>query len=291
MADEDDDDIKPKCPPPSPKWVMTFADLMSLLLAFFVLLFSFSELDKQKYKQVSGSMKDAFGVQAEVRLKESPKGVSFIAKEFSPGVVMPTAINRIRQTTTNVTQMNPKIQSSKPQKRKRLEKDVMKLKKTMAQAKKEGLIELEDGGTIVIVRLKDKGLFESATADLTPRYKEVVTQLGKTLAASEGTFSVAGHTDNIPIVTNRFRSNWDLSTARAVSVLQVLLDSSELESNRFEAKGYADSRPMKGNDTADGRSENRRVEIAIHYDKSGKDAKDDYEDKEEDQRYGVFDNA
>ena len=291
MAEEDEDDQGPKCPPPSPKWVMTFADLMSLLLAFFVLLFSFSELDKQKYKQVSGSMRDAFGVQAEVRLKESPKGVSFIAKEFSPGVVMPTAINRIRQTTTDVTRMNPRIESTKPQKRKMMEKDMMKLKQAMAPATKQGLIEMEDGGTMIIIRLKDLGLFESASAELTPKYKEVVATLGRTLTTTKGDLSVAGHTDNQPIVTHRFRNNWDLSTARAVSVALVLMDSSELEKNRFEAKGYGESRPLTKNDSADGRRENRRVEITVQYDKPGSGARDEPLDKEEDERYGLFDVA
>ena len=291
MAEEEDDDVKPKCPPEAPKWVMTFADLMSLLLAFFVLLFSFSELDKQKYKQVSGSMRDAFGVQAEVRLKESPKGVSFIAKEFSPGVVMPTAINRIRQTTTDITRMNPRIQSTKPQKRKMMEKDLMKLKQTMAPATKEGLIELEDGGTMIIIRLKDRGLFESASAELTPKYREVVATLGRTLTETKGDLSVGGHTDNIPIVTNRFRNNWDLSTARAVSVVQVLMESSELEPERFEAKGYGETRPLTKNDTPKGRNDNRRVEIAIQYDKPGKGAQDEAEGKEGDERYGLFDVA
>ena len=71
-----------------PPWVVTFADLMSLLLAFFVLLFSFSELDKAKYKQVAGSLRDAFGVQQEIRVKDPPKGINIIAREFSPGIPM-----------------------------------------------------------------------------------------------------------------------------------------------------------------------------------------------------------
>ncbi|GAB6043660.1 MotB family protein [Endothiovibrio diazotrophicus] len=291
MSDEDDDQPPKKCPPGPAAWIMTFADLMSLLLAFFVLLFSFSELDKQKYKQVSGSMKDAFGVQAEVRLKESPKGVSFVAREFSPGVVMPTAINRIRQTTTDVTRMNPRIQSSKPQKKRGMEKDLMKLRQAMAPATREGLMELEDGGERIIIRLKDQGLFESASAELTPKYRQVVADLGKTLSESKGVFSVAGHTDDVPIITNRFRSNWDLSTARAVSVLQVLMESTGAEPDRFEAKGYGDTRPLTGNDTPEGRKENRRVEIAIEYDRPNKGGGDETMGKEGDKRYGFDDHG
>ena len=85
----------------APAWVITFADLMSLLLAFFVLLFSFSELDKQKFKELSGSMREAFGVQREIRAKEPPKGINFVAREFSSGAPEPTAMNVLRQQTTN----------------------------------------------------------------------------------------------------------------------------------------------------------------------------------------------
>ena len=80
-------------------WVMTFADLMSLLLAFFVLLFSFSEMDAQKYKQVAGSMKEAFGVQRQVKVKDPPKGVNVIAREFTPGRTEPTPLNQVKQST------------------------------------------------------------------------------------------------------------------------------------------------------------------------------------------------
>ena len=87
----------------APAWVMTFADLMSLLMCFFVLLLSFSEMDLQKYKQVAGSMKNAFGVQREIKTMEMPKGTSVIAQEFSPGRPSPTPLNVIRQNSIDDT--------------------------------------------------------------------------------------------------------------------------------------------------------------------------------------------
>ena len=90
-----------------PAWVMTFADLMSLLLAFFVLLFSFSEMDKNIYKELAGSLKEAFGVQREIKAKEPPKGINIIAREFSPGRPMPTPINEVRQKTSAESQEFP----------------------------------------------------------------------------------------------------------------------------------------------------------------------------------------
>ena len=84
-----------------PAWVMTFADLMTLLMCFFVLLLAFSEMDAARFKQLSGSMKDAFGVQAEVDVRTIPKGTSIIAQEFSPGVPEPTPVNTVRQYTVD----------------------------------------------------------------------------------------------------------------------------------------------------------------------------------------------
>ncbi len=90
----------------APAWIMTFADLMSLLMTFFVLLLSFSEMDIQKYKQLAGSMKQAFGVQREVKVKEPPKGINVIAREFSPGRPVPTPLNVVKQNSTDYLRRN-----------------------------------------------------------------------------------------------------------------------------------------------------------------------------------------
>ena len=95
-----------KCEPGAPAWMGTFADLMSLLMCFFVLLLSFSEIDLQKYKQVAGSMAFAFGVQREIKAEEIPKGTSIVAQEFSPGKPQPTPVNEVRQKTTEEFKQN-----------------------------------------------------------------------------------------------------------------------------------------------------------------------------------------
>ena len=93
----------PECPAGLPGWMATFADLMSLLMCFFVLLLSFSEMDVAKYKELAGSMRDAFGVQNEINVRDIPRGTSIIAQEFSPGRPEPTPLNEVRQSTTDVT--------------------------------------------------------------------------------------------------------------------------------------------------------------------------------------------
>ena len=97
----------------TPAWMATFADLMSLLMCFFVLLLSFSEMDVQKYKQIAGSMKNAFGVQNEIKVKDIPKGTSVIAREFSPGKPQPTQIKTVQQFTTQNKQQS--LQVGNPQ--------------------------------------------------------------------------------------------------------------------------------------------------------------------------------
>ena len=106
------DDACPKCPPPGlPGWMGTFADLMSLLMCFFVLLLAFSEMDVLKFKQIAGSMKYAFGVQNKIEAKDIPKGTSVIAMEFKPGRPDPTPIDEIQQHTMELTQPTLEFQA------------------------------------------------------------------------------------------------------------------------------------------------------------------------------------
>ena len=106
------DDECPKCPPEGlPAWMGTFADLMSLLMCFFVLLLSFSEMDVMKFKQIAGSMKFAFGVQNKIELKDIPKGTSIVALEFRPGKPDPTPIETVQQVTQDIRQRSLAWQS------------------------------------------------------------------------------------------------------------------------------------------------------------------------------------
>jgi len=100
MSEETEDDC-PVCVPGLPAWLATFGDLMSLLMCFFVLLLSFSEMDVLKFKQLAGSMREAFGVQNQIKVEDVPKGTSIIAQEFSPGRPEPTPLNEVRQMTIN----------------------------------------------------------------------------------------------------------------------------------------------------------------------------------------------
>ncbi len=282
----DEEEASCKCPPTMPAWLATFADLMSLLMCFFVLLLSFSEMDAMKFKRLAGSMAQAFGVQAELNVVEVPKGTSIIAQEFSPGRPEPTPINEIWQSTSNTTQMSLDVQCSeeydveqgeegadagvKLRVRQRLEELV---KETEQQAYEladalqaqimAGEVEVETSGRKIIIRIREKGSFVSGSAELTPEYRDVMHEVRSVLALKPGSIVVQGHSDDVPIHTARFRSNWELSAARAVSVAHELMVGGTLPASRFEVSGKADTQPLAPNNSAENRARNRRVEIVI----------------------------
>jgi len=370
----------------APAWVMTFADLMSLLMCFFVLLLSFSEMDVSKYKEMAGSMKNAFGVQREIQVKEPPKGINVIAREFSPGRPEPTHLNVIRQMTTNELSINldlgkerrrpvptPKAKQEpdrektfKPQesaknkadqqieqkagqkadlengeqagklaqmmpgkqrsqadgltetqkqelekakelavvrleqklkaeqqlaslqdqqkkgvtvnpesleelykakaaaeRRKKLDESAKLISSALGKEIKAGSVDVETAGQKIIIRVREKASFGSGRAELKDDFRPLLGRVAQILKGSEGKIIVAGHTDNVPIYTERFRSNWELSAARAVSVAHEMMLATNIPSSRFLVQGFADTEPMAKNDTSANRARNRRVEIIL----------------------------
>ncbi|MET0065108.1 MAG: type VI secretion system protein TssL, long form [Candidatus Thiodiazotropha sp.] len=272
MADE-----CPKCEAGLPAWLATFADLMSLLMCFFVLLLSFAEVDAQRFKKMAESMKDAFGVQREVPAVEIVKGTSVIMQEFAPGKPEPTIVDDIRQITSEAEQefleresqqdSAVNIDEAKAAMQAELEQEVKEqtaeLKRMLEEEIAEGVIDVETESTNIIIRIQEKGSFPSGRANLNPQFFEVISKITDVIAKTPGKIIVAGHTDNIPISTKRFRSNWELSSARAVTVVHAMLSNADLDPNRFLIQGYADSRPLETNDTPEGRAKNRRVELVI----------------------------
>jgi chemotaxis protein MotB len=266
-------------------WVMTFADLMSLLMCFFVLLLSFSEMDVLKFKRLAGSMRAAFGVQADLRVESMPKGTSIIAQEFSPGKPEPTALNEIWQKTTDQSRSSLDVacqdlgssnqgESGDAQKMVVVEKvrdlvgeteeDAIDLATALSKEIAAGVLEVETKGRRIIVRVKEHGTFQSGRADLSPDFRPVLRIIQDVLRKTDGRIMVEGHSDDVPISTSRFRSNWALSSARAVSVAHGLFGDGSLNQGRFTITGHADTKPLVSNETDAGRARNRRVEIVIH---------------------------
>lgn len=286
MAAEEECECE-ECKPGLPAYLATFADLMSLLMCFFVLLLAFSEMDVQKYKQLAGSMKSAFGVQNKLKAEEIPKGTSIVAQEFSPGRPEPTPLNEVRQTTTDSSQNTLEVLCSPGQSQERenakqsaeatvdqsseiLERlvamtqaDAMEVATMLKQDIQDGAVEVETKNRKIIIRVKEQGSFPSGSATLRPSFLPIMEKIREALKAVEGVYSIEGHTDDVPISTSRYRSNWELSTGRAVSVAQELFKSKELDQTKFIVSGFGETKPMVENDSKDNRARNRRVEIII----------------------------
>jgi chemotaxis protein MotB len=273
----------------------TFADLMSLLMCFFVLLLSFSEMDVLKFKQLAGSMREAFGVQTLVTVGEIPKGTSIIAQEFSPGRPVPTPLNEVRQFTTDTQKQNLDVRTQTGKSdyldlevgeiqvllqqmelqeqldqmmQEEARQDALALAMVLEQEIGEGSVEVEAKERKVIIRVKEKGSFDSGSADLNASFIPVISKIRDVLINISGAVSIEGHTDSIPITNGEFQSNWGLSSARALSVAQELFVDGRIEQSRYQVVGYGDGRPLAPNDTRDNRALNRRVEIVVQ---KGKD--------------------
>jgi chemotaxis protein MotB len=249
-----------ECEAGAPAWLATFADLMSLLMCFFVLLLSFSEMDLQKFKQVAGSMDKAFGVQREIKADAIPKGTSIIAQEFSPGVPQPAAIKIMKQQTDDDTNEELKRDPALTEAVEELiEKIELSLKDEIGNEILE-LIHYTDG---VMIRVRESDAFPSGSAELQAGFIPVLEKMQTILDDTTGRIIVAGHTDSDPISTSAYPSNWVLSAARAASVVHYLSKMKFADPGRIELRAYADTQPIAPNDTRENRAKNRRIEINV----------------------------
>ena len=125
------------------------------------------------------------------------------------------------------------------------------------------MIEVRTLGARTIIHIREKGSFALGSADVESNFLPVLEKIHAVLRQTDGVIRIAGHTDNLPIATLRFRSNWELSSARSVSVLHALMQHEGLDPTRFVIAGYADTRPVASNDSSTDRAQNRRVDISI----------------------------
>ncbi len=250
-----------------PSYMATFADLMSLLMCFFVLLLSFAEIDAIKFKQIVESMEMAFGVQRDIPAQEIPMGTSIIAQEFSPGEPKPTPLKIVQQQTIDdpreVLKVTMDAEAAAQEVARQTAEEAEEFKKALKTEIEEGLIEVENQQNRIVIRIREKGSFPSGDATLNQAFVPILKTIHDVLIETDGLIAVAGHTDNIPINTARYRSNWELSTSRATSVVHELLAHNEMPAERFVLEGYADTRPLLPNDSAANRAQNRRVEIVV----------------------------
>lgn len=300
-----DDEQKEEGGGGAPAWMATFSDLMSLLMCFFVLLLSFSEMDVLKFKQIAGSMKFAFGVQNRLEVKDIPKGTSVIAQEFRPGRPEPTPIEVIMQQTTDMTKRSLNFQEGETSKAGGQKKETSnlvggatsadssqtqeasdatsqqqsqseaeaaeqataelqkKLEEVLAREIVDGSVDVENLGQELLIRIRESGVFPADSAFLQPKFRPLMRQIASFVKDVPGIIRVTGHTDSSANNSELYRSNWDLSAQRAVSIAQEFERVPGFDRNRMVVVGKAGTEPVASNDTVAGRAQNRRVDISI----------------------------
>ncbi len=387
-VEEEEEQECPKCPPPgAPAWMATFADMATLLMAFFVLILSFAEFNVPKFKQISGSLKNAFGVQRIVPVVEQPKGTTVLSLNFSPSP-SPSVTKQMTQQTTTIEQ--PELEQKQKEKDSdggetdkketdggqletdelakalkeaigrgdvtieslgdkvfvnfnntnendnkkdtaelieetlkaleearaasgKAEQEVLfggieqKLAELAASAKSnnkdnqdsddegndsgsgsaqdqkakiaednlqvalkqeidKGLVEVERKDGKVFVTVGAGGAFPSGSAELTDEARTIMAKIATTGVGPTSKITVSGHTDNVPLkFGSNFRDNWDLAAARAASVVQEMEKAGTISADRMQAVSFGEAKPIKSNDTSEGRSKNRRIEIEIDF--------------------------
>ena len=186
----------------APEWMVTFADLMSLLLCFFVLLLSFSEIDRLKYKEVAGSLAKAFGVQRKIHAYDPPKGMKLIARDFDQALVT----TQQREATVHGRESEVIGEKLRNEVRSRFQAI-------------EDLVEVAVNGDQVEIRLMGESTFESGKAQIRSEMMPLLDKIAAALKDTRGEIVIRGHTDNVPISGGPFRSNLQLSIARATRSL------------------------------------------------------------------------
>ena len=230
----------------APAWMATFSDLATLLLTFFVLLLSFAEMDVIEFREMLGSVRNAFGTQTEV-----------------PGHI--EALN-----TTPIewhdTPSSPIIALDEKQ-----SSALREIRRFVRQREMQNDVEVAVSERGVVVRLKDSIAFATGSDQLNEGVKPVLDLVGELVVEFPEGLTIEGHTDDRPIRSDRFPSNWELSTARATAVLRHVQRDGPLKVQRLRVAGYADTEPLVPNSNEDNRARNRRVEFI--FDRSAKRAR------------------
>jgi chemotaxis protein MotB len=351
----------PPCNKGSPAWMATFADMATLLMAFFVLILSFAHVNVPKYKEVSGSMRSRFGVQVTVPIVEAPTADNVVMQQYRQARTQPTAADVVEEQRSREEQ-DPDVEldrdngpgesdtnaradeveeilkkeiaegivtvavvdgvviiealdnQSNDDESGKVSQDTLSLlsKVSDIQAVRDGLVRVEgaqfavhgqsnlnidnsiDGassrsqdqleqiranlseeidqglaevfrdGELIVIRLAERGSFQSGSASLQNDFTSLLDNVGASLTGASGLVQIEGHTDNVPMsFGSRYRDNWDLSSARAASVADYLMDTGYVSAGSMVVKGLADTKAIASNDTALGRSTNRRIEVVI----------------------------
>ena len=231
-------------------WLIPYADLLTLLLALFIVLFAMSQVDVVKFQQVSQSLKVAFDGGEGVLENTSPVPTDGIdnrlPKNDGQKDMGETGDKEFKDEMKSLEELKEKV-------------DNYILENKLNNSLKTSLN--EEGLLIIIL---DNALYDSASAKVKPQAQQLAKEIGLFLANEKPRYvQISGHTDNRPIRSKEFPSNWELSTMRSLNFMKIILDNNKLEPSLFSSTGYGEYRPIASNATESGRASNRRVEVLI----------------------------
>jgi len=230
------------------RWLVSYADFITLLFAFFVVMYAVSSVNEGKYRVLSDSISSAF--------KNIPGNTSGAQVAINPNAPMPIAIPLRRAQPGVKTDETTRVNRDK------IRSMAKEVKEALAPLVRNGQVRVTEGARGFTVEINASVLFAPGDATLDPAAVRALTAVAQVLAGATFPVIVEGHTDNIPISTPLFPSNWELSGVRASSVVRLFIDNG-VDSRRLTATGYADQRPVADNTTPEGRQRNRRVAITV----------------------------
>ncbi len=251
-------------PKPGAAWMNTFADLMNLLLCFFVMLFAMSSVDSSKFEEMSASFTDSFSI-------FSGGGAS-----FGNGILISNGVSQLNELDQYINSMGYSSEQTADTESaiEKVEEEQMKAAEELSELveellKEQGLgkaVDLDFTSQYVSLTLNGSLLFDSGSAAIKEDSYEILDKIGVILQKyADSIVEIEGHTDNVPIHNSRFKDNNELSSARALSVFEYLVDHTNLDPAMVKHSGRGEYVPIADNSAPEGRAKNRRVEIKIYH--------------------------
>jgi chemotaxis protein MotB len=235
------------------RWLVSYADFITLLFAFFVVMFASSQTDKSKAKQISEAVEKALSEGHTVGIPPA------VAKVLG-GTVDDKGQGNAQMRGPGGAQKSAK---EEPQEVMELSVSLKTLSGELEQEIKAGKVEVSMTPRGIVVSLKQAAFFPSGTDVVEPATLPTLEKVAGALKAVSNPVRIEGHTDSLPIHTARFRSNWDLSAARSIAIMEEMSSRFQISPQRLAIAGYADTVPVADNDTPEGRARNRRVDLVI----------------------------
>lgn len=231
------------------RWMVSYADFVTLLFAFFVVMYAISSVNEGKYRVLSSSLVHAF------RSSTNESGSAMIAPSS-------TQIQPVQVVITQVPKASPQAEAKRQEYRRKMRSMAEDVMRVLSPLVKGGQVRVTEGVNGISIEINASALFSPGEAFLGQDATRALRAVADVIAVGEFPIKVEGHTDNVPIGTALYPSNLELSASRASSVVRLFVDTG-VTPERLTAAGYADQRPVASNDTPDGRARNRRVTILI----------------------------